>query len=65
MLSLVHSCSAGGLPLGVDYVIRPAAGVGAKDRKRKKPSLMSAALELWSQPFAAINGVLCKYMQKF
>ena len=49
MLSLVHSCCAEGLPLGVDYVTRPAAGVPeeSKGRKGRKPSLMSAAFDMW------------------
>lgn len=38
MLSLVHSCCTKQLPLGVDYVTQPAAGVveGSKGRKRKE-----------------------------
>lgn len=48
MLSLVHSCCTKGLPLGVDYVTQPAAGVaeGSKGRKRRKPSLMSLTLDM-------------------
>lgn len=46
MLSLRHSCCAKRPPLGVDYVSRPAAGVESKGRKGRKPSLMSAALDV-------------------
>jgi len=45
MLSVVHSCFAKRLPLGVDYVTRPAAGVRA-GRKSRKLCLMSAALDM-------------------
>lgn len=38
-LSLVHSCCARGLPLGVDYVTRPAAGVPEESNDREGNSL--------------------------
>lgn len=51
MLSVVHSCSAGGLPLGVDYVTRPAAGVGGKEEEgtRSEAGCGNLSSKLWNK----------------